>query len=282
MLFSVGFLAIFLIGGLSGVMVAVMPFDLQVTDSYFIVAHFHYVLNGAVVFPIFGAVYYWAPKATGRMLSERWGKISFWTMFVGFNLTFFPMHILGLEGMPRRVSTYQAGLGWDLPNLLATIGGFVFGLGTAFTLFNYLWSRRHGEPAGANPWHADTLEWSTSSPPPEYDFAEIPRVSSRNPLWDDRPFEVATTDAPTAQATVGLAPDATERHLMPMVDGMEALPHDVLAIPHQTYVPLIAAGGILVFFLGMLISAALVGVVGVGLTLVGVVMWTWRAREDER
>src|SRR4051794_35781458 len=159
MLYCIGFLLIFLLGGITGVMVAVLPFDWQVTDSYFVVAHFHYVLNGAVVFPIFGAIYYWVPKMTGRMLNERLGKISFWTMFIGFNVAFFPMHILGFLGMPRRIYTYQSGLGWDHLNLIVTIGGFMFGAGTGLTLLNWAISRKRGAPAGNDPWHGDTLEW---------------------------------------------------------------------------------------------------------------------------
>src|SRR5947207_3266975 len=167
MLFSLGFLLLFLLGGITGVMVAILPFDWQVTDSYFVVAHFHYVLNGAVVFPIFGAIYYWAPKMTGRMLSERLGKLSFWTMFISFNVAFFPMHIVGLLGMPRRVATYLPGLGWDNLNLIETIGGFFFGLGTGITLLNFFWSQKHGAVAPPDPWRGDSLEWSVSSPPPE-------------------------------------------------------------------------------------------------------------------
>src|SRR5205085_6788347 len=174
MLFCMGFAFIFLLGGITGVMVSVLPFDWQVHDSYFVVAHFHYVLNGAVVFPIFGAIYYWLPKMTGRMLSERLGRLSFWTMAIGFNVAFFPMHILGFLGMPRRVYTYDNGLGWDNLNLIETIGGFFFGLGTLFTLINFFWSRKHGAVAPADPWHSDSLEWSVSSPPPEYNFAGTP------------------------------------------------------------------------------------------------------------
>src|SRR4051812_44215357 len=184
MLFALGFLLIFLLGGITGVMVAVMPFDWQITDSYFIVAHFHYVLNGAVVFPIFGALYYWGPKMTGRLLDERLGRISFWTMFVGFNVAFFPMHILGFLGMPRRVYTYDSGLGWDALNLLISVASFVFALGTLLTLFNVVRSQFRGAPAGDNPWQADSLEWATSSPPPEYNFAATPIVAGRHPLWD--------------------------------------------------------------------------------------------------
>src|SRR5438132_10232516 len=145
MLFAIGFLLIFLLGGISGVMVAVLPFDWQITDSYFVVAHFHYVLNGAVVFPIFGALYFWLPKMTGRMLSERLGKISFWTMFVGFNVTFFPMHILGFLGMPRRVYTYNGDMGWNLLNLIVSVASLVFAAGTLLTLYNVWRSRKHGE-----------------------------------------------------------------------------------------------------------------------------------------
>src|SRR3954453_19930491 len=166
MLFAIGFLLIFLLGGISGVMVAVLPFDWQVTDSYFVVAHFHYTLNGAVVFPIFAALYYWLPKMTGRMLSERLGKWSFWTMLVGFNVSFFPMHLLGLMGMQRRIYTYSDGLGWGTLNLIVLIGGALFGIGTGITLCNFFWSRYRGERAPANPWDADTLEWALPSPPP--------------------------------------------------------------------------------------------------------------------
>src|SRR5205823_9375509 len=134
-------------------------------------AHFHYVLNGAVVFPIFGAIYYWMPKMTGRMLSEKLGKWSFWTMFIGFKLTFFPMHILGLLGMPRRIATYAPGLGRDGINMMVSVGGAIFGLGTGLTLLNIVLNWRRGAPAGDNPWEADTLEWSISSPPPEWNFA---------------------------------------------------------------------------------------------------------------
>ena len=176
MLFALGFLLIFLIGGITGVMVASLPFDLQVTDSYFVVAHFHYVLNGAVVFPIFGAVYYWMPKMTGRLLSDRLGRWSFWTMLVGFNVTFGPMHVLGELGMARRISTYGNGLGWDTLNMIVSLGSLVFAAGTLMTVVNVVWSLRHGRVAPADPWGADTLEWSIPSPAPEHNFTTIPVV----------------------------------------------------------------------------------------------------------
>ena len=276
MLFSIGFLIIFLIGGLSGVMVSVMPFNLQVTDSYFIVAHFHYVLNGAVVFPIFGALYYWLPKATGRMLSEKWGKISFWTMFVGFNLSFFPMHILGLLGMPRRVYTYSAGAGWETLNIIITIGGFMFGLGTLMSLINYAWSRRHGEVAGPNPWGADTLEWAIPSPPPEWNFARPPVVRSRHPLWDDPPVVMAG-DAEGDAAERALGEVGAAERTMAVTDGMDTTPEGVLRIPVPSVVPLVAAVGIAVIFLGLLVSAAVVGAIGAGALVVGAGIWIWRA-----
>src|SRR5436190_1653269 len=205
MLFAIGFLLIFLLGGITGVMVGVLPFDWQVTDSYFVVAHFHYVLNGAVVFPIFGALYFWLPKITGKMLDERLGKISFWTMFIGFNVAFFPMHILGFLGMPRRVYTYESGLGWDGLNLIVSLFSVVFAVGTLLTLYNIGWSLRRGQPAGPDPWHADTLEWAASSPPPEHNFDAIPVIASRHPLWDQRPLPVAESGTTDATRSLGVA-----------------------------------------------------------------------------
>ncbi len=184
MLFVLGFVFTFVLGGLSGVMFAAIPFDLQTTDSYFVVAHIHYVIIGGSVFPIFGGLYYWLPKMTGRMLDERLGKLSFWLMFAGFNLAFFPMHISGLLGQPRRTYTYQENLGWDIWNLLSTIGAFVLALGILITFINWYKSMQSGEPAGADPWEAETLEWSTTSPPPEYNFESIPAVRSLHPMWE--------------------------------------------------------------------------------------------------
>jgi cytochrome c oxidase subunit 1 len=184
MLFALGFIAMFLLGGLSGVTLAVVPIDWQVNGSYYLVAHFHYVAFGGVAFAMFAGFYYWFPKMSGRMLSERLGALNFWTTFIGFNLTFFPMHLLGIQGMPRRVYTYPANLGWDNANLLATVGAFVMGLAVLMFVANVLYSMFFGPPAGDNPWDAWTLEWATASPPPEYNFAELPQVTSRRPLWD--------------------------------------------------------------------------------------------------
>src|SRR5712691_9306468 len=174
MLFSLGFIAMFTLGGLSGVMSSIVPADTQQTDTYFVVAHFHYVLFGGLVFALFGGFYYWWPKAFGKMLDERMGKANFWLMLIGFNLTFFPMHIVGLEGMPRRTYTYGSGLGWDVLNKLETIGGFVIALSVLVFIVNVVRTKVRGIPAPEDPWDARTLEWTTSSPPPEYNFAEVP------------------------------------------------------------------------------------------------------------
>ena len=183
LLFVFGFIVNFVIGGLSGVMVASVPIDTQVHDTYFVVAHFHYVLIGGAVFPLLGAIYYWFPKFYGRMLSEKIGQWNFWLAMVGFNLTFFPMHILGLMGMPRRVYTYPAEMGWGGMNLLSTVGAFIFFASFLLLAFNIARSLRHGVLATDNPWEAGTLEWATSSPPPPQNFSRIPVVSDSEPLW---------------------------------------------------------------------------------------------------
>jgi cytochrome c oxidase subunit 1 len=184
LLFVIGFIVTFVIGGLTGVMVASVPFDTQVHDTYFVVAHFHYVLIGGAAFPLLGAIYYWFPKMTGRMMSESLGKWAFWLIFVGFNLTFFPMHILGLQGMPRRIYTYQPDLPWHGLNLFVSASALVLVVGFLIFFVDAIRSARRGIPAGDNPWDAPTLEWACSSPPPSYNFARIPVVSGANPLWE--------------------------------------------------------------------------------------------------
>ncbi|HQE18710.1 MAG TPA: cbb3-type cytochrome c oxidase subunit I, partial [Aggregatilineales bacterium] len=157
-----------------------------VHDTYWVVAHLHYVLFGGMVFGVFSGIHYWFPKVTGYMLSEKWGKLTFWTLFLGFNLTFFPMHILGLLGMPRRYFDYPASRGWTEYNIASTIGAFLIALGVMFFLFNVFLAFRRKEVAGDDPWEANTLEWATTSPPPVYNFARIPEVTSDRPLWDAR------------------------------------------------------------------------------------------------
>jgi cytochrome c oxidase subunit 1 len=183
MLFALGFIAMFTIGGLSGVLHAVVPSDTQQHDTYFVIAHFHYVLFGGLVFGLFAGLFYWYPKVYGRFMNEKLGKLTFWTVLVGFNLTFFPMHLVGLHGMPRRTYTYPANMGWTLLNQIESVGAVIIALGVLMLLINLLVSRKHGVPSGDDPWDARTLEWSIPSPPPEYNFAEIPVVHSRDDWW---------------------------------------------------------------------------------------------------
>ena len=185
LLFAVGFISMFLLGGLSGIMHASVPVDTQQQDSYFIVAHLHYVLFGGSMFGILAGVYYWFPKMTGKMLDERLGKVHFWLTLIGFNLTFMPMHILGVLGMPRRIYTYPAEQGWGTLNFIVTMGSLVLAISVLLFLLNFIKSLRNGEPASDNPWGAGTLEWATSSPPAPYNFARIPAVTSRQPLWEE-------------------------------------------------------------------------------------------------
>ncbi len=187
MLFAIGFVTMFIIGGLSGVMLGSVPVNWQVHQTYFVVAHIHYVLYGGSVFGIFSAFYYWIPKMTGWMMDERLGKLHFWLMLFGFNLTFFPQHIVGLLGMPRRYYTYAAGQGWEIYNLMSTIGAFLIALSVLVFIINFFVSARAAKKAGPNPWEAPTLEWATSSPPPDYNFAKIPTLTRMNPLWDEHP-----------------------------------------------------------------------------------------------
>jgi len=184
MLFSTAFLFQFLIAGLTGIMLSVSPLDWQLHNSYFVIAHFHYVLVGAIVVSIFAAIYYWYPKATGRMMSETLGKWHFWLFIIGFHVCFDTMHIPGILGMPRSIYTYEADRGWATLNLITSIGGFIQGIAVLIFAYNLIVSYFRGTPAGNDPWDAWTLEWSIPSPPPEYNFATEPEVRSRRPLWD--------------------------------------------------------------------------------------------------
>jgi cytochrome c oxidase subunit I+III len=223
----IAFFITFTIGGLTGVMLASVPINWQVHDTYFIVAHFHYVLIGGAVFPLFGAFHFWFPKWTGRMYSEKLGRLTFWLMLIGFNVTFFPMHILGLKGMPRRVYTYQPGLGWESINRLESMGAVLIVLSVLTMMINFLAHRRRGELAGPNPWAADTLEWSVSSPPPAYNFLHVPIVSGPNAVWDAAPDQPFVT---------GLRFDKREVLITKTLD---ADPSHVEEQPGHSYAPLL-------------------------------------------
>jgi cytochrome c oxidase subunit 1 len=262
MLYVVGFIVTFVIGGLTGVMVAAVPLDLQLHDTYFVVAHFHYVLIGGAVFPLLGILTYWFPKFTGRMMNDTLGKVTFWMTFIGFHLTFFPMHWSGLLGMPRRVYTYPAGLGLELPNLISTIGAFVLGTAVVLFVLNGLVSLYRGAIAGPNPWGAASLEWATSSPPPVYNFAHIPVVESSTPFWDsDGELPVVT----------GLRVDEKEMLTTTVV---AATPDLREPIPAASLWPLIAAIAVGIVFVASIFSpwALAIGLVPCGIAFTA---WFW-------
>jgi cytochrome c oxidase subunit I+III len=219
MLWIFGFFFVFLIGGLSGVMLASVPVDWQVHDTFFVVAHFHYVLIGGALFPMFAGLYYWIPKITGRMMNDLLGKIHFWLFFVGFNITFFTMHFLGLRGMPRRVYTYTPEMHWGGLNLLASSGVLFMTAGAIVFLVNFFQSKAHGRLAGPNPWGAGSLEWAVSSPPPHYNFLELPTVNGREALWDDLPNQPVVTgvryDIPEVLVTNSLDSEPQHKDEMP-------------------------------------------------------------------
>jgi cytochrome c oxidase subunit 1/cytochrome c oxidase subunit I+III len=270
MLFVIGFIVVFVIGGFSGVMFAAVPFDQATTDSYFVVAHLHYVLVGGAVFPIFAALYYWLPKMTGRMLNERLGKLSFWTIFVGFNLTFGPMHISGLLGQPRRVYTYEPGVGWELHNLLSTIGAFLFAFGILVVAYNWFRSVRRGEAAGNDPWASETLEWAMTSPPPEYDFEAIPVVTSKEPMWDQPELH-------GGKQGISLAGG----HLTLSTSMLDATPQAIVHMPHESPWPFALTVALMALFGGLLLDSLPLEVAGVAGTLAGLTGWYWPKGETQ-
>jgi cytochrome c oxidase subunit 1/cytochrome c oxidase subunit I+III len=233
-----------------------------------VVAHFHYVLFGGAVFPIFAALYYWLPKMTGRLMNERLGKLSFWLIFIGFQVTFFPMHIMGLLGMPRRIYTYQTGLGWDVWNLISSIGSFVLAAGVLAFIVDYYQSVRGGAPAGDDPWAADTLEWAVSSPPPAYNFESIPQVRSREPLWDqpDLPQEIRRGRA---------GPILDEGHATVGTSVLDGDTEEVLQMPGESPWPLTTALGLLVMFSALLVSHLGVAAAGLVVISIGIAGWLW-------
>ena len=262
LLWVVGFIVTFVIGGMTGVMLASVPLDLQLHDSYFVVAHFHYVLIGGAVFPLLGAITYWFPKFTGRMMAEPLGKWNFWLAFLGFQLAFMPMHWSGIMGMPRRVYTYPEGLGWELTNMLSTIGAFVFAAAMLAFVANALVSMRRGKLAGPNPWDAPGLEWATASPPPNYNFPHIPVSTSRTPLWESR------AELPVMQ---GLRVDERELLLTRVIDAEPDLREPT---PVPTIWPLVAALATTAVFVSSMFTpwAVVIGGLPVGVALIA---WFW-------
>ncbi len=249
MYFALGFIAMFIIGGLSGVMHASPPADLQQNDSYFIVAHFHYVLFGGSIFGITAGAYYWWPKMTGRILNEGLGKLHFWLMLIGFNVTFFPMHILGLNGMPRRVYTYPAGLGFETLNQIETVGAFILAFSFLVFLYNIYRTSRGPKNAGADPWNGATLEWSIPSPPQEWNFAEVPEVHGRDPLWEAKRARGGPLPEPPLVTGKGI--HLPNPSIWPLVSatGVLGLVGGVLAFPHIG--PWVSIVGALVLFFGI-------------------------------
>ncbi|AUW57039.1 cytochrome c oxidase subunit I [Sphingobium sp. SCG-1] len=261
LLYVVAFIVTFVIGGLTGVMVASVPLDLQLHDSYFVVAHLHYVLIGGGVFPLLGALTYWFPKLTGRLLSEGLGKAAFWCVFLGFNAAFFPMHITGMLGMPRRVYTYPTGMGWDALNMMSSLMTGVIVIGGILFVTNVVLALRRPPDAGPNPWNAPGLEWAADSPPAPYNFEHIPVVSSHTPLWEEGPLNVMT----------GLRVDDREQVV---TTAIEAQPDIRYPSPEPTLWPLLSAVALAALFIGSIFTPWAV-VIGAVPLAVGFTVWFW-------
>jgi cytochrome c oxidase subunit 1 len=258
MLFAIGFVAMFTIGGLSGVTHAVSPHDRQQTDTYYIVAHFHYVLFGGSLFGIMAGIFYWWPKIFGYALSERLGKLQFWLWFIGFTATFGPFHLLGLAGMPRRIYTYPKGMGWDMWNLVASIGAFIIAFSVLIFLYNVWHSNKVRTPVSDDPWDARTLEWTLDTPPAPYNFAVVPTVHSVDEFWHQKYTE-------------------DDEGRLVKLPPKEETAHDVdpasIHLPSPSYFPMIAAFGLPVMAYAMIYSAYLVAVVG-GIIIIGA-LYAW-------
>lgn len=278
LLFVLGFVFIFVLGGLTGVMVAVVPFDWQVTDTYFLVAHFHYVLIGGAVFPLLAGVYYWLPKFCGRMPSERLGRWGFGLTFVGFNVTFFPMHVMGLLGMPRRVYTYPAGLGLEGYNLVATAGAFVLALGLLLFVVNVLYTLRYGAEAPENPWGGDSLEWALGSPPPFALWARIPVVAGRHPLWDET--ATAPRDETAERAAEALDHRPTGWRATLLVDTITGQPQAIARLATPSYLPFVAALGVVLVTVATIAKLFLLVPVGVLVSGAALIAWLWPDRRE--
>lgn len=271
MLYVLGTIFTLVVGGLSGVYTGIIPVDWQVHNTYFVVAHIHYVLIGGNVLPVFAGVYYWFPKMTGRMLNEKAGKWSFWIMFLGFNVGFFPMHTLGLAGMPRRIYTYNAGLGFSTGNMFLTIGAFVFGVGILISILNFLICMKKGKIAGRNPWNAGTLEWDTDSPPAAHAFTHLPTVVSRDPLWDDHdenfdPDDIRVYD--NGRQTLSTT-------------WIDAEPFAIAQMPGESIAPLLLAIVLFAFFIAIAFGLLWVAVGFFVASFATCCYWLWQRPEPE-
>jgi cytochrome c oxidase subunit I+III len=273
MLFSVGFIILFILGGITGIMIAAVPFNWQVHDTYFIVAHFHFTLVGGVIFPIFAAIYFWFPKVTGRMLNERLGRWHFWLFLTGFNMTFLLMHLTGLQGMPRRVYTYLPGLGWDWLNMLSTAGALVMGVAVVLFVWNLVTSWRSGPEAGRDPWGGETLEWATASPPPNYNFLAVPIVGDRSPMWNPvREEESGDGARPPWLRELEEAPDLLRETIVTSI--LAARPEGKVVLPGPSPWPFWLAMALTIAFLGAVWTLLFVPV-GLALAFVALVGWHW-------
>lgn len=270
MLWLVGFLVVFMIGGLTGVMLALVPFDWQVHDTHFVVAHLHYVVVGGMLFPLIAGLYYWLPHFSGRMPSEKLARWGFWLVFIGFNTTFLVMHLTGLLGMPRRVYTYPAGLGWELPNGISSVGGFIIAMGVATVLLDIALHFRFGRPAGANPWQADTLEWATDTPPQPYNFISLPKCPTRYPMWD----------YPDLQSTI-----AEGRHGLVEIDhgrretwGSDPITgelREIIHLPGNSWLPFHAALALALVCISLLLRVYGIAAAALLVSLVLLLRWSW-------
>ena len=271
-LFFASMIILFVIGGVSGVATAAVASDWQLTDTYFVVAHLHYTLIGINLFPVIGGVYYWFPKMTGRLLDERLGKWNFWVMFIGFNIGFFPMHTLGLLGMPRRIYSYSADMGWSGQNLVVSLGSAMFALGVLMFMVNVVLSLKRGEPAGENPWGAGTLEWAISSPPPVYNFKVIPIVASRHPLWEDALNE--TDDRSSIDR--GYLLDRGKETIA--TSPLDSEPNLILEMPGDSFAPFTLTAGMTLMFGGALFRQWWVVAAGCVIVIVSLLVWFWPRR----
>ena len=275
LMFIGGFIAFFVLGGLSGIMFAAIPFDQATTDTYFVVAHFHFIIFGAAVFPILGGMYYWFPKVTGRMYHEGVAKASFWLAFVGTALTFFPMHMLGLLGMTRRIYTYPNGMGWGAYNLSETIGAFILTAGLLMIFTNLAYSRFRGPAAGPDPFGGGTLEWSTTSPPPHYNFPVIPVVRSAYPNWDREDREADRARLRRGELVFD------EGHETPAATVVDAVPDEVLEMPSESPLPLVLSVCTAGLFVMLLVRHYVVAGVFALLALLVLAAWHWKEPEEE-